>query len=167
MSDAHLKFQNIVARWPGSVHDQTIFNNSRLKIQLDNRDFEDKILLGDSGYALQTYLMTPLLQPNTAAENLYNVSHIRTRNTVERQYGVWKRRFPILSLGMRVGLDKAKTIIVATAIIHNIAIDMKNPEFALENEFEDEPQELVNQNKPNIRAAARRQNFITDYFGQI
>lgn len=29
--DADLKFMNVVARWPGSAHDATIFNNSILR----------------------------------------------------------------------------------------------------------------------------------------
>lgn len=31
VADSDLKIRDIVARWPGSCHDQTIFNNSRLK----------------------------------------------------------------------------------------------------------------------------------------
>ncbi|XP_072400497.1 uncharacterized protein [Diabrotica undecimpunctata] len=59
----------------------------------------------------------------TEAENLYNESLIRTRNVVERQYGVWKRRFPILRNGMRLNLDVTMNLIVATALLHNIAIE--------------------------------------------
>lgn len=55
--------------------------------------------------------------------NLYNESQIRTRNVVERSYGVWKRRFPILSLGIRLDIERVEAIIVATAVLHNIAID--------------------------------------------
>lgn len=29
--DADLKFMNVVARWPGSAHDATIFNHSNLR----------------------------------------------------------------------------------------------------------------------------------------
>lgn len=92
VSDAKLKILDIVARWPGSCHDQTIFNNSRLKRRLEDGEFGRDILVGDSGYANTDYLVTPLLRINTPAENLFNESIIRTRNVVERQYGVWKRR---------------------------------------------------------------------------
>ncbi|CAK1580190.1 unnamed protein product [Parnassius mnemosyne] len=47
-------------------------------------------------------------------------THIRTRNAVERSYGVWKRRFPVLALGLRVKLDNALVIIMATAVLHKI-----------------------------------------------
>lgn len=37
---------NIVARWPGSVHDSTIFNNSEIKRRYENNEFPNCILLG-------------------------------------------------------------------------------------------------------------------------
>lgn len=40
--------------------------------------------------------MTPLLQTHNRAEELYNESQIRTRNVIERVFGVWKRRFPTI-----------------------------------------------------------------------
>jgi hypothetical protein len=33
--NADLKFMDIVARWPGSVHDSTIFNDSRMRMRLE------------------------------------------------------------------------------------------------------------------------------------
>lgn len=121
VSDANGRIQNIVARWPGSAHDSTIFNNSRLKAQFENGDFNNFVLVGDSGYAVSSYLLTPLRNPQNAGEDLYNEAQIRTRNAVERSYGIWKRRFPILSMGIRVDLSKVESIIVATAVLHNIA----------------------------------------------
>jgi len=88
-----MKIIDIVARWPGSVHDATIFQHSRLHRRLEEGEFDSGILLEDSGYPIKKYLLTPLLNPTTAAENLYNNAHIRTRNIVERVFGVWKRRF--------------------------------------------------------------------------
>lgn len=81
-----------------------------------------KLLLGDSGYGVTKYLIPPLLHTVTNAEKLFNESQIRTRNPIERCFGVLKRRFPILSIGMRVSLETTQSIIVATAVLHNIAI---------------------------------------------
>lgn len=125
---ANLKIQNIVARWPGASHDQTIFNNSKIKMELERGDFRNFIIVGDSGYRNTSYLATPLLNCTTDIEALYNESQIRTRNAVERSYGVLKRRFPVLSMGMRVKLKTVEAIIVACAVLHNIAIDSNEME---------------------------------------
>jgi len=99
--NANLEITDIVARWQGSVHDATIFNNSRIRALFEVGMFGNSLLLGDGGYPLRSYFMTPLQNPRTRAEQLYNESHIRTRNTIERVFGIWKRRFPILALGSR------------------------------------------------------------------
>lgn len=46
VTDANLKISNIVARWPGSAHDSTIFNNCRLKEEFDNNMYPNSVLLG-------------------------------------------------------------------------------------------------------------------------
>lgn len=97
--NANLEITDLVARWPGSCHDSTIFNNSVIKARFEDGCYGDAILV--VGYASTSYMMPPLENPHTPAEHLYNESQIRTRNPVERSYGVWKRRFPILVLGMR------------------------------------------------------------------
>lgn len=118
----NLEFTDIVARWPGSVHDSTIFNNSRIRALFEAGTFGDGILLGDSGYPLRSYLITPLLNPRSRAEQLYNESHIRTRNIIERTFGIWKRRFPVMALGLRFQkVENILPVIVATAVLHNIA----------------------------------------------
>lgn len=63
-----------------------------------------------SGYPVKTYLITPLLRPAKNEEQLFNESQIRTRNPVERCYGVWKRKFPFLALGIRLNLDRVKAL---------------------------------------------------------
>lgn len=125
--DSSLRITNIVCRWPGSAHDSTIFNMSRVRSQFENGEFRGSLLVGDSGYPLKSYLLTPLSNPISPEEHLYNESHIRTRNTIERCFGVWKRRFPILSLGIRLKREKIELIVVATAVLHNIASKNGDP----------------------------------------
>lgn len=108
---------DIVVRWPRSAHG-TIFNNCCLKAKFGAGG--EGILLVDGGYASTSYCMPPLEKPRTSEEQLYNKSQIRSRNPVERSYRVWKRRFPVLALGLQVNLDKTLIIIMATAVLHNM-----------------------------------------------
>lgn len=44
--DANLKLLDVVARWPGSTHDNTIFNNSRVRHKFEEQRFPNCVLLG-------------------------------------------------------------------------------------------------------------------------
>lgn len=125
MGGPSLEMLDIVTRWAGAAHDQTIFNASSVAHRLAAGEWAPNYILGDSGYECRHYCLIPLLNINNEAERLYNESLIRTRTSVERLFGVWKRRFPILSTGIRVTADtfeKSDYYIVACAILHNIAI---------------------------------------------
>jgi len=65
--DADLNFSNIVSKWYGSCHDTRMFENSLISDNLET-GASPALLLGDSGYPLTSYLMTPILLPTTAAE---------------------------------------------------------------------------------------------------
>lgn len=123
VSDHRLRIRNSVCRWPGSAHDCHIFSNSNLRHEFEEEVYGNNLLLADSGYRNRNYILTPLRNPITPAENLYNEAHIRTRNCVEPLYDVWKRRFPVLAHGIRLQLRSIQCVIVATAILHNIACD--------------------------------------------
>ena len=70
--DLDQRFLDVVCQWPGSTHDSRIFNNSRLRVRLDEGELQGK-LLGDAGYPLLPYLITPYPQ---------NVSRERSSNTL-------------------------------------------------------------------------------------
>ena len=118
--NADMLFTNLVARWRGSVHYSRIFRMSRLKQQFENRRYQG-ILFGDNGYGCEPYLMTPFLSPQTDAERRYNKALIKSRITIERTFGVWKRVFPCLSLGLRTNVSTTMAVIVATAVLYNYA----------------------------------------------
>lgn len=152
ISDPWLRIIDVVARWPGSCHDRTIFSNSAIQARLERGEFGDGLIVGDSGYTLSSYMITPLRNPVLAEEALFNESQIRTRNVVERQYGVWKRRFPVLSLGIRLKVETAQDIIVACAVLHNIAINSKEAEPPVDPELP--PQNIEDGRIPWVGAAA-------------
>ncbi|XP_055910887.1 uncharacterized protein LOC129945252 [Eupeodes corollae] len=162
---------DIVARWPGSSHDSTIFNNSRICARFENGDFGNHLIVADSGYQCRRYMLTPLRNCNNPQETLYNESQIRTRNCVERSYGVWKRRFPILSTGIKVKLTTIQSIIVATAVLHNIcctnneadppAADNSINE-AMNNGYESERTSNFQNENTSVRSS-----LVNDYFRSL
>lgn len=117
--DSNMEVLDIVARWPGSTHDSRILSNSYLNDRLNNANLG--ILLGDNGYGCKNYLITPFLNPRTISENRYNAAHKRTRGTIERLFGCWKRRFAVLGPDSRIrlSLNTTMAVIVSCAVLHN------------------------------------------------
>ncbi|XP_049269148.1 uncharacterized protein LOC119385425 isoform X2 [Rhipicephalus sanguineus] len=81
------------------------------------------VLLGDQMYACLSFFMTPLRNPQTCAEKRYNKSQIKTRNSVERTFGVWKRRFACLRVKLLTDTDRS----AACVALHNIACLRRDP----------------------------------------
>lgn len=67
--NANLEFLDVVARWLGSAHDSNIFANSKLRARMELHEFKNCVILGDAGYALSHYLLTPLANPTTKLKN--------------------------------------------------------------------------------------------------
>ena len=158
-SDAFIT--NIVGRWPGSTHDSRIFENSKIADKLRDGVL-DGILLGDSGYACRAYLLTPILKPKNAGEVRYNTAHRRTRCVIERCFGLLKRRFPCLHLGLRTSLPNTLVIIVATAVLHNFALIHREQDFDEDIEDENVPFDIVA--AADASGNAKRQLIISRYF---
>lgn len=162
--DSSLKFTDIAVNWPGSAHDSRIFNETRLCDALEEGRYRG-FLLGDSRYACRSYLLTPFLTPQTEKEVRYNAAHVKTRNVIERAFGVLKRRFSVLSTPVRTKLANTKNIIVACAVLHNIAIMNRLP---LGDEVEEifeppvVPQAVREDN--NHRGHARRAGIVERFF---
>lgn len=95
--------------------------------------------------------------PVTAAENLFNESQIRTRNPIERCFGIWKRRFPILSFGIRMKTVKVEAIVIATTVLHNVSRRFQDPEPELD---EDEIRQIEVVNNIQIEEFRQTNNRI-------
>ncbi|XP_054155561.1 putative nuclease HARBI1 [Oppia nitens] len=124
--DSTLRFTDLVANYPGRVHDSFIWRNCGLKQKLDQVP-DIGWLLGDSGYPLEPHLMTPFTNPTTPSQVNYNLAHTKTRNVVERAFGVLKMRFRCLDWTagkMMFRPKRAVNVIIACFVLHNIAQKM-------------------------------------------
>ena len=64
--DSDRKVMDSDVSWPGSVLDSRIFKNSTVYNQLRRGELQG-ILLGDNGYAIAPFLLTPFLRPANPA----------------------------------------------------------------------------------------------------
>ncbi len=88
------------------------------------------ISIGDRGYPLKPWLMTPVANPRTPQEQHYNRAHARSRTVVERAIGLLKGRWLCLSsVGgtLQYKPDKVCHIILACCVLHNLAIGQGVP----------------------------------------
>ena len=119
---------NCVARWPGATHDARILRESELftSMEAEPRPIQG-LLLGDSGYMIREWLLTPILNPRDVHEETYTEAHCTTRSTIERCNGVLKRRWHCLHGEIRLEPRKVCRIIDVCVMLHNRAISRGLP----------------------------------------
>lgn len=124
------------------------------------------MFVGDGGYKLKPFVMTPFRNPKDAAERLYNKKHASVRNVVERCFGLLKNRFRCIigSRGLHYGPDRATQIINACCALHNMCIKYKCSDeplvaSALEITEEDITSDDIRDNDVELRAVAIRRGI--------
>lgn len=139
--DANYLFLDVCVGWPGKVHDACLFKNSSLCTSLCGGVFtrDDSVydtingvrvpplILGDSAYPLQDWLMKPYVdRGNLSVEELqFNNILSVTRVVVENGYGRLKGRFPALAKRLDLNLNNCCTVIAACCVLHNFCEIMK------------------------------------------
>ncbi|KAF1381275.1 hypothetical protein PFLUV_G00152140 [Perca fluviatilis] len=92
---------------------------------LEQGDAGDEWVIGDRGYALAPWLMTPLTNPQTHQEASYNQRYALTCSTIERTIGILKGRWMCLDTAggkLLYKPEKVCRIIMACCVSHNIAM---------------------------------------------
>ncbi|CAI6369630.1 unnamed protein product [Macrosiphum euphorbiae] len=130
--DAKLRILNVNALFPGSTNDSFIWNSCDVLPvveQLYTNGQQGFFLLGDSGYALRPWLLTPFNNPVTDVEQYYNKMQMSTRSIIERCNGVLKMRFRCLLKHrfLHYHPEKCTKIINACTVLHNICITNNVP----------------------------------------
>ncbi|XP_046396504.1 putative nuclease HARBI1 [Ischnura elegans] len=166
--DDRMVITNVVT-YPGSVHDQFIWNFCQLKNIMRNTD-GGYFLLGDSGYALEPWLITPLPQAEEGTPAYrFTMAHCHTRNKIERVFGILKARWrcPLKDRTLHYTPEKASKIIVCCAILHNIMMHHRIPlpENEVYEDLQDNGQRGDMFGGDQLTIARRRQmNIIQRYF---
>lgn len=137
---------------PGSFSDSTTWRCSDVKGILEGQ--HPKFLLaGDSGYPKSKLLVTPFSNDDAlgdANKRLFNLrlSGLRAEGS-ENIFGVWKRRWPIIKQ-VRFHHSNAIEVVLATAVLHNLSVLWKQPEWTEEDD-DDIPPEFRNSNQGQVR----------------
>ena len=152
--DADLVFIDVVAKWPGSVHDARILRRSALFDAFEGpRKPVTGFLLGDSGYMLRDWLLTPIVNPRTQQEETYNFRQSSTRTAVERSIGVAKRRWHCLRR-LRLSPTKACQVITVCLMLHNRARKLALPDVESDSDDSDTDPQDSDTDQAAIPAAA-------------
>lgn len=155
------RFTSLTAEWPGSVHDARIWRTSPIRGIMSRFD-GGACLLGDSGYGLSPWLITPFKPPTNGGERHFNLCHAKERVIIERCFGQLKKRFPILGNCVRVSLQRVPKVIVCCGVLHNIA-KFLNDDFdygALEFDEEEFQEEQYENAATVIRGQQKRQEMM-------
>src|SRR6218665_223635 len=150
--DADMKITNCVAKWPGSVHDARILRESGIFDAFESdRPPLNGFILGDSGYMLRNWLMTPVANIRSPRDEAFNAAHCGTRCTIEQCIGVLKRRWHCLHTELRVTPQRACEIICACVVLHNHALHYNH---VLDDV--DDMDEMGNNNAPPARTLSEQ-----------
>ncbi|CAH2008273.1 unnamed protein product [Acanthoscelides obtectus] len=138
------EFTSVDVSWPGSVHDSRIWKNSDIyNVMKWNR--ASAVLLGDSGYGIASWLMTPFRIAETSEQTSYNRLFTRERVIIERCFVQLKQRFPILHNKIRVDTEKVPCLVMRCFILHNVAKHLNDKDFAVYIPGDGEQEEIHNQ----------------------
>ncbi|XP_067829836.1 putative nuclease HARBI1 [Heptranchias perlo] len=170
--DHRQRVMQVCARYPGSTQNSFILRQSSIPPLFHTDPRVSGWLLGDKGYPLSTWLMTPVRRPRTAGEKNYNWKHSSTSTAIRRTVSQLKQRFRCLSRSggsLQYSPDRVSKFIVVCCMLHNFALqrgqalETAGEGDMCEEEEEDEEEEEEEQGSPNHNTArALRQQIIEE-----
>ncbi|GAV65183.1 LOW QUALITY PROTEIN: DDE_4 domain-containing protein, partial [Cephalotus follicularis] len=135
-----LKFTYVLAGWEGSAHDSRILN-SPLSRSGGFKIPEGKIYLGDAGCGVQPGIISPYRgvryhlnefskeRPPENEKELFNLRHSSLQTTIERGFGILKKRFCVLDAEPFWSFATQVDVVLACCVIHNhiMGVDPNDP----------------------------------------
>lgn len=158
--DPSLKFIDCFAGYPSSVSDVRIFRNSGIYTEYilhiytmsnTNRYFPgNEFLLGDKAYPVLQWLIPSYIDRGNlnAVNKRFNESLSKGRQVIERALALLKGRFRRLKYLDMHRTDLIPATILATCVIHNSCIDLKDTNI---EQFMNEGMEVDDNMNENIR----------------
>ncbi|KAL9962111.1 hypothetical protein ACROYT_G031184 [Oculina patagonica] len=122
--DNQMVFRDVLAGWPGSVHDSRILRNSLLWQNSAAKFPGDTHLLGDGGYPLTRWLMVPFRDNGhlTRQQIRFNEILSTLRQVVERAIGLLKGRWRKLQYLNLLSVKHMTMQIMAACVLHNFCL---------------------------------------------
>ncbi|XP_010534478.1 PREDICTED: putative nuclease HARBI1 isoform X1 [Tarenaya hassleriana] len=137
--DPDMRFLDVIAGWPGSLSDEVALRNSgfyrlaekgkRLdgeKLQLSEGTELREYIVGDSGFPLLPWLLTPYQgKPMSNSQMEFNKRHSETRKVAQMALARLKDKWRIINGVMWMpDRNRLPRIILVCCLLHNILIDM-------------------------------------------
>ncbi|KAK9884385.1 hypothetical protein WA026_005341 [Henosepilachna vigintioctopunctata] len=114
----------------------------------------DVCLLGDSGYGITPWLLSPLLTNQEMLVSGITIrSMLRKRVIIERVFGQMKRRFPTLLSQVRIAVKNVPNLVITCAVLHNVAKHLNDAwevEDGIENGVAEENVPLYNLDRNEV-----------------
>lgn len=137
--DAEMRFRDILTGLPGKMSDWLVFQSSNFhklcdkgerlngkRLELNDRSEIGEYIIGDSGYPLLPYLVTPYDGKELSTSKAeFNKRHKETQLVVQRALTMLKERWRIIQGVMwRPDKHRLPRIILVCCLLHNIIIDI-------------------------------------------
>ncbi|KAK6044774.1 hypothetical protein COOONC_17722 [Cooperia oncophora] len=94
-----MKIRWVCSRWPGSAHDSRVFKTSAIYGQLQRRQLRG-VLLGDSAYASETFLLKPDVNNPTERGKRRRYIEALARRALRRRAGLWSAEAAVFTYYM-------------------------------------------------------------------
>lgn len=131
------------------------------------------LLTGDSGYILRPWILIPIDNPQTEAQERYNREFCRIRSLIERCIGILKMRFRCLLKDrvLHYSPTTASKIVNSCVVLHNMCIDA-NIELDEDDDgdlldyelFVDQPPPIQHGQNPYLQAGRQIQARIVNLY---
>jgi hypothetical protein len=130
--DDHKRIRYLNIGWPGSVHDQRIYQNCKINKMPELFFSSQEYLLGDSAFTNNAWMLAAYKKFGgqivlASGQIFFNDLLSAARCKVEHTVGIWKARFPFLRqlwnqiTGKKFMKDLIR-FVKASAVLHNLFV---------------------------------------------